>query len=250
MTLAYLLFLAVSLVSTYVQTKSYALARWLEAAGDVAKDNLAQEYDRLRCARRVMSPFIAGLAALLVAWGGLVQGNVRPFIGILFTVVWIFAALGDIFIEGSYSVDDDATKARFYMIGMGLFIIFTLGLGVGLIINAMRSGVGWRWAGVAAVVSALFGWLAYGTLVVAPENRTMVLVYLLAVVSLLCGGLLSAVAGNAYLAYIGIGYFVSDWCVGLRDMGKAMPLFFQRNILIVILVLYYSIMFTSILYVS
>ena len=55
-------------------------------------------------------------------------------------------------------------------------------------------------------------------------------------------------AGQPHLAYIGIAYFVSDWCVGIRDFGNPSLEWLKRNLLIIILILYYTIMLTSIDY--
>lgn len=90
------------------------------------------------------------------------------------------------------------------------------------------------------------GVIAYQTLDVAPETFAIMPVYTISVTVLLCGGILSALAGNVHLAYIGTAYFISDWCVGLRDFGKNIPAFLKKNILIIILTLYYSIMLMSI----
>lgn len=239
-------FIAVAFFAIYVQSKSYAFAG-SRKAGDPADP--AGEYEELLRIRRVMSPSIAGLAAVLVGLGTFVfrSGPLLP--GALLTGVWVFAALGDIFIEGSYSTEDQNRKARYYIIGMVLFIVFTLGLGVGLVLNALLSfDIPPLYLGGAVLASLACGTLAYRTLEVSPENLGIVLVYTVSVTVLLCGGLLSALGGDVHLGYIGIAYFISDWCVGLRDFGKKTPALFQRHVLIVILILYYTIMLTSIDY--
>ncbi len=242
MTLFHFLFVITALAAVYIQTKSYALSTVRSS-----QPELEAEYARLLRVRRFMSPFIAGLAAGLVMLGAFVFGNISPFLGILFSAVWVMAALGDIFIEGSYSIDDESIKARYYIIGMALFIVFTLGLGVGLIVNAVVvEGVPGYQILIAAGISIVMGVIAYRTLKVAPETLAIMLVYTVSVTVLLCGGILSALVGNVHLAYIGIAYFISDWCVGLRDFGKKVPALLKENILIVILVLYYTIMLMSI----
>ncbi|MCB2178436.1 hypothetical protein KQH61_03385 [bacterium] len=238
MTILHFIFIATAFFSVYIQTKSYALKDQPEKAA---------EYEDLLRIRRVMSPLIAGMAALMVAFGAFVISESPRFLGVLFTAVWAFASLGDIFIEGSYSTEDEAVKGRYYIIGMALFILFTLGLGVGLSYYAVaEQGATFIQLGIALVVAAALGVAAYRTLAVTEETRAIMLVYVVAVVSLLCGGILSAITGNAHLAYIGIGYFFSDWFVGLRDFGKNVPRFLQRHVLILILILYYTIMLTSI----
>jgi hypothetical protein len=169
--------------------------------------------------------------------------------GAVLTAVWIFAATGDIFVEASYASEDEATRARNYIIGMALFIVVTLGLGVGLIVNALvLEGIATVPALVAVGISIALAVAAYFTLEVSPETFAIVLVYCVSVTTLLCGGILSAMAGQPHLAYIGIAYFVSDWCVGIRDFGKRPPAWLQRHLLIIILILYYTIMLTSIDY--
>lgn len=100
------------------------------------------------------------------------------------------------------------------------------------------------WA--AAVAAAAMGVIAYRTLAVTPETRAIMWVYTVAVTVLLCGGILSALGGSVHLATLGIAYFFSDWCVGLRDFGSGGTPLLKEHILIVILILYYTIMLTSI----
>ena len=246
MTLFHFIFVITAFIAVYIQTKSYTLSTAVDALQG-SHPEFDAEYARLLRVRRFMSPLIAGLAAGLVILGAFVFGNTTLFLGILLSAVWAMAALGDIFIEGSYSIDDESVKARYYMIGMVLFIVFTLGLGVGLIINAaVIEDLPTYQALIAAGVSIVMGVIAYQTLNVAPETLAIMLVYTVSVTVLLCGGILSALTGNVHLAYIGIAYFVSDWCVGLRDFGKNVPPFLKENILIIILMLYYSIMLMSI----
>jgi hypothetical protein len=246
-TLLHFLFVLTAFFAVYIQTKSYALSAAVNALQG-SHPEFDAEYVRLLRIRRFMSPFIAGLAAGMVMLGAFVFGNTTLFLGILLSAVWVMAALGDIFIEGSYSIDDESVKARYYIIGMALFIVFTLGLGVGLIINAavIEGALPAYQILVAAGVSIAMGVIAYQTLNVAPETFAIMLVYTVSVTVLLCGGILSALTGNTHLAYIGIAYFVSDWCVGLRDFGKNIPTFLKNNILIIILMLYYSIMLMAI----
>lgn len=237
MTVYHFIFIVVAFFSVYIQTKSYAL-----------EDHPAhkQEYMDLLGIRRVTSPLIAGLAAVLVAVGAFVVGSPPRFLGVLFTAVWTSASLGDIFIEGSYSSQDDALKARYYITGMALFILFTLGLGIGLVYYALLNGASGLNFGMAVLVSVVMGILAYRTLKISAETRLIMLVYTFSVTALLCGGILSAVSGSLHLAFIGIAYFFSDWFVGLRDFGKKVPGFLRQHILIVILILYYTIMLASI----
>lgn len=135
MTLFHFLFVITAFTAVYIQTKSYALSTAVDAFRN-SHPEFGTEYAQLLRVRRFMSPFIAGLTAGLVILGAFVFGNTTLFLGILLSTVWGMAALGDIFIEGSYSIDDESAKARYYIIGMVLFIVFTLGLGVGLIFNA------------------------------------------------------------------------------------------------------------------
>ena len=237
MTVFHFIFIVVAFFSIYIQTKSYAI-----------KDQAARvaEYTQLLSIRRVMSPLIAGLAAVLSAVGAFIVSDPPRFLGILFTAVWVMACLGDIFIEGSYSSQDESVKARSYIIGMALFILFTLGLGAGLVYYSLSNGVGSLQLVLAALVSVVLGITAYRTLDVSLETQAIMLVYTFSVTVLLCGGILSAFTGSLHLAYIGIAYFFSDWFVGLRDFGKKVPPVLQQHILIVILILYYTIMLASI----
>jgi hypothetical protein len=249
MSIYHFIFVAVALFSVYIQTKSYAIehSQTLLAGGFPAEQ---AEYERLLRVRRFLSPAIAGLAALFVAIGAFYYRNPDPFLGVLLTGVWVFAAVGDIFVEGSYSTMNESLKARYYIIGMLLFIIFTLGLGVGLVAYALSvAGTTTGQVVFAVVVALLMGILAYRTLDVSPDNLMIVLVYTVSVTILLCGGILAALNLSAHLAYIGIAYFFSDWLVGLRDFGKNIPEILKKNILILILILYYTIMLTSIDYV-
>ncbi len=256
MTVSHFIYLVVAFFAVYVQTKSYALNAALTDTPD-AHPALVVEYGRLLRVRRWLSPFIAGLTALLVMVGAFVQGDLSTgdtspgdastFLGLLLTAVWVMAAAGDIFIEGSYSTTDETVKGRYYIVGMALFILFTLGLGLGLSANALANlDVPGGQALAAAVVSVVMGVIAYRTLDVTAETRVIMRVYAVSVTVLLCGGLLSALGGSVHLAYIGIAYFFSDWCVGLRDFGKNVPPLLKEHILIVILILYYTVMLTSI----
>ena len=101
---------------------------------------------------------------------------------------------------------------------------------------------------VAVGVSIALAGVAYSTLEVSPEKFGIVLAYSVSVATLLCGGILSAINGHPHLAYIGIAYFFSDWLVGMRNFGKRPPAWLQKNALILILILYYTIMLTSIDY--
>ena len=241
-------FVAVALYSTYVQVRSYALREVLDAAPD-SLSTFRAEYESLVRKRRIVTPFIGGLTALLVAVGSLLDAAPSLYMGSLLTAVWLSAATGDIFVEGSYAAEDDATKARYYTIGMALFVLVTLGLGVGLMVYALViEGMATAPALVAVGVSIALAGVAYSTLKVSPETFGIVLVYSASVATLLCGGILSAIHGHPHLAYIGIAYFFSDWLVGLRDFGKRPPAWLQKNALIVILILYYTIMLTSIDY--
>jgi hypothetical protein len=248
MTPYHIAFVAVALYSTSVQVRSYALRELLDTAPDLSSA-FRTEYASLARKRRIMTPFIGGLTALLVAMGTFVYDGPSLYVGALLTAVWVLAATGDIFIEGSYAAEDDAGKARYYMIGMTLFVAVTLGLGVGLMINALVvEGIEAVGALVSVGISIGLAVLAYRTLDVSPETLVIVLVYSVSVATLLCGGLLSAINGHPHLAYIGIAYFISDWCVGLRDFGKRPPAWLKRNALIIILILYYTTMLTSIDY--
>ncbi len=133
MTLYQIAFVAVALYSTYVQVRSYALREALDAAPD-SPSTFRSEYESLVRRRRIVTPFIGGLTALLVAIGSFVDAVPSLYMGSLLTAVWLSAAAGDIFVEGSYAVEDDATKTRYYTIGMALLVLVTLGLGVGLIV--------------------------------------------------------------------------------------------------------------------
>ena len=246
MTIYHFIFTAAAFFSIYIQTKTYALKTSVDLAQGSDPD-LERTYTGYLRVRRWLSPVIAALAAVLVGIGAFLYQGTSLFIGALLFGVWVFAALGDIFIEGSYSITNEKMKGTYYIIGMLLFIVFTFGLGVGLIVNSVvTGGASLLWVLAAAVVSVLFGITAYRTMAVTAETLVIMLVYTGAVTTLLCGGLLSAVTGSAHLGYIGIAYFFSDWCVGLRDFGKNPPRLLKENILIVILILYYTIMLTSI----
>jgi hypothetical protein len=245
MTLLHLVFLLVALFSVYVQAKSYGLARALDENAGLPASRA--EYERLLRARRLTSPAVAALTALLVGLGAFVWQGTSPYLGGLLTSVWACAALGDVFVEGSYSTDEPATKARFYVIGMLLFVVVTLGLGAGLGIHAVwLVGISTLQLGVGIGLSMVMGLVAYRTLDVDRERFPLLVGYTFCVSTLLCGGVLSAFAGYPRLAYIGTAYFVSDWCVGLRDFGKPVPALLHENLLVLILALYYSIMLVSI----
>jgi hypothetical protein len=248
MTPYHVAFVAVAMYSTYVQVRSYALREVLDAAPD-SPAALRAEYESLVRRRRIVTPLIGGLTALLVAVGTLIGVAPSLYMGILLTAVWIFAATGDIFVEGSYAAEEDATKVRYYTIGMALFVVVTLGLGVGLMVHALViEGMATAPALLAVGFSLALAGVAYSTLEVSPETLGIVLVYSASVATLLCGGILAAINGHPRLAYIGIAYFLSDWLVGLRDFGKRPPAWLEKNALIIILALYYTIMLTSIDY--
>jgi len=248
MTPYHVAFVAVALYSTHLQVRSYALREALDTAPG-SPSALRAEYERVVRRRRIASPLIGGLTALLVAMGCLVGDGPSPPICILLATVWILAATGDIFVERSYAAEDAAAKARFYAIGMALFVAVTLGLGLGLTLNALLlEGMEAAPALAAVGISVALAAVAYSTLEVSRETLGMVLVYSASVATLLCGGILSAIIGDPRLAYIGIAYFFSDWLVGVRDFGRRRPEWLKRNALILILVLYYTIMLTSIDY--
>lgn len=244
-------FVAFAFFAIYVQTRSHTLA-WVFGETDegAAPQSLRAEYHSLLRIRRVTSPLIAASTGALIlaatfAGAPLAEGRM-VFLAALFGGVWLTAGAGDIFIEGAYSIQDPRKQERFYFIGMLLFIAFTLGLGAGLIYHALHfEALNPGCLAAAVVVSCVCGGIAFLTLKVSRETLPVMLVYLAAVTTLLCGGIVSAMIGDAALAYIGIAYFVSDWCVGLRDFGKRVPALLARHILIVILMLYYSIMLTS-----
>ncbi len=246
MSMLHFSFIVVAFFAIYIQAKSYALAGVIDGEETVSED-LKNLYKRLLKIRRFNSPFIAGLAAVFVAVGTYSNPKTSLFVGVLFSAVWGFASIGDIFIEGSYSISDPATKEKFYFVGMLIFIVVTLGCGGGLIYYAFAStNIGFWWIAGAVAVSIIMGILAFFSLEVTKENLVICLVYDVSVCILLCGGLLSAIAGNMHMAFIGITYFISDWCVGLRDFGKYLPDFFKEHMLIVIVTIYYLNMLISI----
>jgi len=244
-TIFHFVFLVIAFYAIYIQARSYALQEATEK--DSADAGLMAQYAKLLAIRRFMSPFMAGSAAILVSAGAFVFQNTSLFLGAVLTGIWVSACIGDIFVEGSYSVSDEKVKARYYTIGMVLFVVVTLGLGVGLIINGVLFNTLPNYLIFIAIgVSIVMGIVAYFTLDVSPENLGIVLVYTVAVSTLLCGGIMSTMIGDTHLGYIGIAYFISDWCVGLRDFGKKVPQLLNNNLTIIILILYYTIMLTSI----
>ena len=245
MTIFHFAFVVIAFFAVYIQARSYALQEATEK--EDASLELKEAYARLLVIRRFMSPFIAGSAAILVSAGAFIFQTTSIFLGAVLTGTWVFACIGDIFVEGSYSTTDAYVKERYYIFGMILFVVVTLGLGVGLIINATVFTTLPRYLILIAVGSSIaMGIIAYFTLEVSPDTKVIVWVYTVAVMTLLCGGIMSAMIGNPYLAYIGIAYFISDWCVGLRDFGKKIPKVLDNNITIIILILYYTIMLVSI----
>lgn len=246
MTIFHFIFVGVAFFAVYVQTKSYALEQASRALNGT-RLHIELEYQRLRRVRRALSPGIAALTAVIVATGTFLYAGAPPYLGFLLTGVWVLAAIGDFFVESSYATTDPSRKRRDYMLGMLIFILFTLGLGIGLAVYTLSvAGLSAGLTVGAAAVAIILGLLAYRALNVTPDTRLIILVYTVSVTLLLWSGLLAALAGSWHMAYIGIAYFFSDWLVGLRDFGKNLPPGLKENALVFILMLYYTIMLVSI----
>ncbi len=243
MTLYHLIYFISALTAVFIQSRSRSLQDLPESA---LNDELRRELNRLLGIRRFMSPFIAGLTALLILLITLRFGLWRDTLPLTFIPVWALASLGDVFIEGAYSIRDRKKQDRFYLIGMVIFMGMTVLLGLGLIANALVSALPLYAHITAVALPALVGVGAFTTLKLDKDTLGPMIVYDLAVSMLFCGGLYSLFAGEYQLAYIGIGYFISDWLVGLRDFGKRRPRFLERWNLLLILLLYYSIMMMSV----
>lgn len=192
-----------------------------------------------------MSPFIAGLTALLILIVSVEKNLLGELLPRVFIFVWALASLGDVFIEGAYSIEDKKKQDRFYLIGMVIFMAMTILLGWGLIQNSRNHPQSTMAHILSISLPILSGLAAFKTLKLEKDTLGPMIVYDLSVSLLLCGGLYSLFSKQYQLAYIGIGYFLSDWLVGFRDFGKKKIPFLERWILIMILVLYYSIMLLS-----
>lgn len=243
MTIIHLVYFLTALTAVYVQARSRALQDLPEVLIDIS---VRDELNRLLGIRRFMSPFIAGLTAVLILlitfryslWFETLPRFLIP--------VWGLASLGDVFIEGAYSIDDKKKQERFYLTGMVVFMAMTVLLGTGLIINADPPVLG-RAVHIASIgIPLVIGIGAFTTLKLDKATLGPMIVYDLSVSVLLCGGLYSLFTGQYQLAYIGIGYFISDWLVGIRDFGKWKFKFLERWILLFILLIYYSIMLLSV----
>jgi len=244
MTIYHILYILTAFAAIFVQAKSRSLQELVPHLGE--EQLLIQtELDRLLILRRFMSPFIAGLTALLILFSSLHRGTLDHYIPRLFIPVWLLASIGDIFIEGAYSIREKARQQLYYFIGMVLFMAMTVLLGAGLIVYALKTPLAPAAHAVSILIPVLLGAGAFFTLRLDRETLVPMIVYDLSVSVLLCGGLYSLFAGRYVLAFIGIGYFISDWMVGLRDFGKKRYRFLEQWVLLIILMLYYSIMLLS-----
>jgi hypothetical protein len=240
----YFIFIISAFAAIFIQAKSRSYQDLIPSLSE----NTGREKDELKqllLIRRFMSPFIAGLTAFLIFLAALEGGHLAELIPRIFIPVWLLASVGDIYIEGAYSIEDKKRQEGFYLIGMVLFMGMTVLLGLGLIVNARQTSLSPLAHLVSISIPIVLGLGAFFTLKLNKETLAAMIVYDLAVSILLCGGLYSAFAGQGQLAYIGIGYFISDWLVGQRDFGKKKFPFLDRWILLLILLLYYSIMLVS-----
>ncbi len=243
MSLYHLIYFIAALTAVFIQARSRVLQ---DLPAEMMTAGLQGELDGLLRKRRFMSPFIAGLTALLILLITLRYGLWKENLPLTFIPVWALASLGDVFIEGAYSISDKKKQDRFYLTGMVIFMGMTVLLGAGLINNALKTPLP-LYAHITAVALPLaVGAGAFTTLKLDRDTLVPMIVYDLAVSVLFCGGLYSLFAGEYQLAYIGIGYFLSDWLVGLRDFGRRKPRFLERWNLLLILLLYYSIMMMSV----
>jgi len=244
MTIYHILYILTAFVAIFVQAKSRSYQDLLPHLGE--EQLLIQtDLDRLLIIRRFMSPFIAGLTALLILIASLCQGTLDQFVPRLFIPVWLLASSGDVFIEGAYSIRDKSRQQIYYLIGMFLFMAMTVLLGSGLIVYALKTPLPALAHPVSILIPAALGVGAFFTLRLDKGTLGPMIIYDLSVSVLLCGGLYSLFAGHYALAFIGIGYFVSDWMVGLRDFGKRKSRFLEQWVLLIILMLYYTIMLLS-----
>lgn len=244
MTLYHFLYILTAIAAVFIQAKSRA---YQDLVPHLEEEQILiqSELDALLGIRRFMSPFIAGLTALLIFLVSFQRGTLDQFLPRLFIPVWLMASAGDIFIEGAYSIRDRSRQQLYYLIGMVLFMGMTLLLGSGLIIHALKTELPAYAHTVSILVPLVLGAGAFFTLRLDKDTLIPMIIYDLSVSVLLCGGLYSLFAGHSVLACIGIGYFLSDWMVGLRDFGKKRVRFLEQWILLIILVLYYSIMLLS-----
>lgn len=242
MTIYHMLYILTAISAVFIQAKSRTLQDLPE---DLMNETLSAELSRLLLIRRFMSPFIAGFTALLIFIVTVQNGQRGSFLPLIFIPVWLLASLGDIFIEGAYSIEDKKKQDNYYLIGMVIFMGMTVLLGGGLIKNALQYPLT-QFAHILSIsLAILSGIAAFLTLKLDKSTLGPMIVYDLSVSVLFCGGLYSLFAGQYQLAYIGIAYFVSDWLVGIRDFGKKKIPFLERWILLIILLLYYSIMLLS-----
>ncbi|MDC7232642.1 MAG: hypothetical protein PQJ58_05385 [Spirochaetales bacterium] len=243
MTLYHLIFFLTAVTAVFIQSKSRTLQDLPE---ELMNEDLHNELSRLLKIRRFMSPFIAGLTALLILMITARHQLWNETLPRFFVPVWALASIGDIYIEGAYSIEDKKKQERFYLIGMILFMAMTLLLGIGLMVNAGAAASG-RIARIISIgLPVLLGIGAFFTMKLDKDTLGPMIVYDVAVSVLLCGGLFALFAGQYQMAYIGMGYFISDWLVGTRDFGKWKPAFLDRWILLFILLIYYSIMILSV----
>lgn len=243
MTIFHLIFFLTSLTAVYIQTKSRA---YQDLPDKLKVKGVEKELNKLLAIRRFMSPFIAGLTAFLILFITFKYNLWSEKLPRFLIPVWGLASLGDVFIEGAYSIKDKKKQDRFYLIGMVVFMAMTVLLGIGLIVNAEPNILVPAAHFISITIPLVLGIGAFATLKLDRSTLGPMIVYDLAVSVLLCGGLYSLFAGEYQLAYIGIGYFISDWLVGTRDFGKWKFKFLDRWILLLILLLYYSIMFLSV----
>ncbi len=199
--------------------------------------------------KQFTTPIMTGLVAVFAVIG-LISRRVGKREGLILTAAWALAAAGDIFFEMSLLSKTPEDAGRNFITGVALFLAAYLIFGVSFNVFAVRAGVKTSWIAAAAALSVIMGFFAYYSLKVPPGQTALVVFYTVQAVILLCGGLLSIVAGNYSFACIGILLFFSDWLVGLRAFGnpEMVPQFIKQNILILILVTYYIPMIASIDY--
>jgi uncharacterized membrane protein len=244
MSLYHYIFIVTAFAAIFIQGKTRSYQDLLSNTDEKSKTGQSELRQLLKI-RRFMSPFIAGLTAVLIMVLTLEKGLLHEFLPRIFVLVWLLASFGDVFMEGAYTVTDKKRQDELYLIGMILFMVMTVLLGLGLILNAQKSDLALSAHLVSILLPLLLGLGAFTTLKVDKETLIPMMVYALSVSILLCGGIYSIFAGQLQLAFIGIGYFCSDWFVGQRDFGKRKYPLLDRWILLIILILYYSIMLVS-----
>ena len=199
--------------------------------------------------RQFTTPIMTGSVGLL-ALIGLLSKRIKRNEGIILTVAWLLAAVGDIFFEKSRLATDPNVAGQAFMVGVSVFLLAYLTFGVNFSILGFRAKLPKQVYIGAGIIAAIMGVLAYNTLQVPAGQNMLVVFYTVQAVILLFGGLVSLYRKHYTFAVIGILLFFSDTLVGMRSFGNpaVVPAYVSTHILIFILVTYYIPMLASIDY--